>query len=225
MIINPSNTLKDQKPAVLSILAKAGYRRVIDIGGALAPWAKPHVTHYADINDGAEGVTFKGDISTIEPWIKINADTEAHGRFDYAICTQTLEDLRNPQCALQWLPMIAKRGYIDVPNKFMELRKGTENRYQADWDALGIDGAYRGYIHHRWIFSIRDGVLWLYPKLSFLEHVKAIDAMLPPPDWGFNSLSFFWEDTLPFHTWNNDFIGPSPAAVIQAYVTELAQGL
>jgi hypothetical protein len=226
MILNASNEDLDPKAKVLDHLRANKYKRVLDVGGSMCSWADEWVTHYTDINPTPSGKRcFAGDISADPIWRQILADVVLYGQFDFCICTQTLEDIRNPQLALKWMQDVAVRGYIDVPNKWMELRKGTEHRHQEDWDGLRLYGAYRGYMHHRWIFSIQDGTLVLFPKLNFLDQVRAIDDIIPPPDWTFRALSFWWEEKIPFRTWNNDFVGPSPQYVIESYVEEIPKGL
>ena len=43
----------------------------------------------------------------------------------------------NPEITLRMLPMVALRGYISMPSKFTELKRGVEGY-----------GPHRGHIHH-----------------------------------------------------------------------------
>lgn len=54
---------------------------------------------------------------------------------------------------LRMLGRIALEGFIAVPSKYVELSHP--------------EGPWLGYSHHRWICSMRSGVLKLYPKLRF----------------------------------------------------------
>ena len=79
-----------------------------------------------------------------------------------AVASHIVEDVMNPEILLQMLPPIAQRGFVSMPSKFTELKRGGEGF-----------GPHRGHIHHRWIGTIQAGRLLLLPKLSFLETVES----------------------------------------------------
>ena len=79
-----------------------------------------------------------------------------------AVASHIVEDVMNPEILLQMLPRIAQRGFVSMPLKFTELKRGVEGF-----------GPHRGHIHHRWIGTIQAGRLLLLPKLSFLETVES----------------------------------------------------
>jgi hypothetical protein len=77
------------------------------------------------------------DICAREPW------PFGDDQFDFAICSHTLEDVRDPVWACQELQRVAKAGYIEVPSRLQE---------QAPY----IQGAHAGWGHHHWLVDIGD---------------------------------------------------------------------
>ena len=81
---------------------------------------------------------------------------------------------------------------------------------------MGIREAYRGYIHHRWIFDMEDDTLKIFPKLPAIEVMDGID--LTPQN---TELSFYWEDDIPYKMFQDDWLGPNPWDLINNYRKEL----
>jgi hypothetical protein len=67
--------------------------------------------------------------------------------FDFCVCGQTLEDLRDPIYVCEEMSRVAKRGFIEVPSRFYEQTYGLEYP--------GLCGAS----HHRWIIECINGKL------------------------------------------------------------------
>ncbi len=120
---------------------------VLDVGGWASPLARadwvldlqPYATRgdYGYLGDpAAERFTaetwVQRDICDREPW------PFEDGRFDFAICSHTLEDVRDPVFVCQELSRVAKAGYVEVPSRLME-------------QAFGIQGPWVGYGHHHWL--------------------------------------------------------------------------
>lgn len=63
-------------------------------------------------------------------------------QFDYAICSHTLEDVRDPLFVCSELNRVAKRGYIEVPSRIVESSLGAEHKNMV------------GLSHHRWLIEI-----------------------------------------------------------------------
>ncbi len=229
MITQATNSDQDPRSKVVAHLndklQKKEYTRVIDVGGARNIWAGPCVTDCLDINPGEDTPALRnwaGDICSVEGWNQILCQART---FDFSICSQTLEDLRNPQLVLKMLPLISKRGYIEIPNRITELRKDLENCAPQDQEICGFDGPYCGYMHHRWIFSVQEGVLWLFPKLNFVDRIVALSQWANEQQWLSTSLSFWWENDIPFRTWNDDYLGPNAVTIIKGYRENLVKGL
>lgn len=130
--------------------------KCIDIGGANS-FAHGYLDAVVDIREpqAAANHKFIGNIDEPEIWDKIMQHVKKHGKWDYAICTHTLEDINNPVYAARMIEQIANSGIIVEPSKYRELQR--------------FSGSFRGYIHHRWIFDIRKGQLIALPKINYIE--------------------------------------------------------
>ena len=220
MIYNATNRLY-QNDSVIQYIKDKSFKRVLDVGGANNPWAREVVTHYLDLNKPNidDAVFIKGDICNPKTWNNlINGE-----HFDFIICTQTLEDVRDPIQALTFMPVIANEGYLSVPTKYRELDlvEGYGPYEQREW---GIIGAYRGYFHHRWIFTVRNDEMVLFPKLCIVNIMKGLEWALSHAG-EYSELSFFWKDDIPFKIINDDFMGPHGPAVLKMFREELEEGL
>jgi methyltransferase family protein len=129
---------------------------VLDVGG----WASPHPradwvidigpyetrdwyeTIGAPRREHAERFTaaswVEHDICAPEPW------PFEDDQFDLAICSHTLEDVRDPIKVCSELSRIAKAGYVETPAAATELTRGIESPSWCGWR------------HHRWLVE-RDG--------------------------------------------------------------------
>jgi hypothetical protein len=131
-------------------------KRIIDIGGANS-FAHGFLDAVIDIREpqAAAEHKFIGNIDEPEIWLEVYRHVKKFGKWDYAICTHTLEDINNPVYAARMIEQIAHAGIIVEPSKYRELSR--------------FSGSFRGYIHHRWIFDVRDGELIALPKINYIE--------------------------------------------------------
>ena len=126
-----------------------GDARVLDVGG----WGKP--LRRADVvidqmpyetrglygRDGEPPERFskttwvQRDICAREPW------PFAEEEFDFVVCSQTLEDLRDPVWVCSELIRVGKAGYIEVPSRLEE-------------QSYGIQGPWVGWGHHHWLVEV-----------------------------------------------------------------------
>jgi hypothetical protein len=122
---------------------------VLDVGG----WGKPFVRAdvvidqmpyetrglYGFDGDGPERFDaaswVQRDMCDREPW------PFADRQFDFAICSQTLEDLRDPVWVCSELTRVAKAGYIEVPSRLEE-------------QTFGVQGPWVGWGHHHWLADV-----------------------------------------------------------------------
>ena len=88
------------------------------------------------------------DICAREPW------PFADGQFAFAICSHTLEDVRDPVWVASELQRVARAGYVEVPALREEL-------------TYGIQGPWVGWGHHHWL--IREAGAGL--EFIFKHHV------------------------------------------------------
>jgi SAM-dependent methyltransferase len=124
---------------------------VLDVGGwgrplARADWVvdlMPHATRGLYGRDGAGEERFSADtwveldICAADPW------PFSDDQFDFAVCSHTLEDVRDPVRVCQELARVAKAGYVEVPS-----------RLEEQSPMAGRPGI--GWTHHRWLIDIDD---------------------------------------------------------------------
>ena len=181
--------------------------RVIDVGGSATGWSSPYIDALVDMNPSQTNniMHFYGDINKDAVWNSVREYVIKNGKFDFCICTHTLEDIRDPAHVCDQMQSIANEGYIAVPSKHREF-----SRFEH-----GSRG-YRGYIHHRWIYDICNSKFKAFPKLSFLETMTEFD-ILASTDENISDLSFYWKDDIPLVLCNDDYMGPSVDHVKQYF--------
>lgn len=141
---------------------------VLDVGGWAQPFARadwvldlmPHETRgiygydRAAVDERFTADTWvQRDICDREPW------PWPDGHFDFAICSHTLEDVRDPVWACSELSRVARAGYVEVPSRLEE-------------QALGVHGPWAGWSHHHWLCDVADGGLEVVlkpPMVHFRE--------------------------------------------------------
>jgi hypothetical protein len=122
---------------------------VLDVGGwgrplARADWVidlMPHETRglYGRDGEGEERFTaatwVQRDVCSHEPW------PFADGQFDFAVCSHTLEDVRDPVRVCEELSRVADAGYVEVPSR-LEEQSPMETQPGIGWS------------HHRWLVDV-----------------------------------------------------------------------
>jgi hypothetical protein len=144
---------------------------VLDVGG----WAKPlaradwviDLMPYASrgLYGAVEGERFTAatwvEADICEPW------PFADRQFDFAVCSHTLEDVRDPVFVCRELQRVARAGYIEVPSRVEE-------------QMVGVHGAWPGWSHHRWVCDVDP----FAPSITFVHKSWAMPALphraLPP---------------------------------------------
>lgn len=165
------------RPPIESLAGK----KIIDIGGANS-FAHGHLDALIDIRQPQATAKhiFVGDIDLPEVWYNVLNHADHYGKWDYAICTHTLEDINNPFFATKMIQTIALAGFIAVPSKYRELSR--------------FSGPFRGFIHHRWIYDVIDGVLTAFPKFNLIEDKRFDPAVLKLD--GRDELVVEWEEQI-----------------------------
>ena len=238
MIYGTNNT-KDQRPKLKAYLKEMEFKRVLDVGGADNPWMWEYVTAYIDLREPHtylehypnnilkdaldKARTFIGDVNEPEGWEGIEQDVADNGKYDFAICSHVLEDIRNPPYVVKQLPKIAKAGYVAFPSVHWELGIDTEllthtpeDKRLEEW---GITGTFRGFMHHRWILTVKDGVLWLFPKFNILEVIEGFEWVKHRNSH--HELTFWWKDEIPMRMFRDDYMGANGGLVCQEYREQL----
>lgn len=143
-----------------------GAKRVLDVGGARE--LSRYATHVIDILScevarAAWGRYFVERPIPLENWV-VHDICEARPFpfpdkcFDFAICSHTLEDVRDPIRVCAELSRVAKRGYVEAPSPLLELTRGVDPAGRC----------WVGYYHHRWLVEVEDGELVFLFKPHFL---------------------------------------------------------
>lgn len=109
-------------------------------------------------------------------------------QFDFVICSQTLEDLRDPIGVCAELSRVGKAGYVEVPSRLEE-------------QAWGAAGPFVGWSHHRWLIDLVDGRLEFVHKPHALHALPA--AQIAPEALATLSaadrvIAFFWRGSFAF---------------------------
>lgn len=196
------------EPNVAEILALLSPTdRVVDIGGGACPFnradyvidAVPYEERGFYRDFGMPSSQGGGEERfTRESWIVRDlCDREpfpfADRELDFAICSQTLEDLRDPLWVCSEMVRVAKRGYLEVPSRAMESCR--------HWGPRG----YVGLPHHRWLIDIAgDHVRFMMKYHTIHAHwrfslPKRFLRRLPPErqnQWLFWDGSFTFEEVV-----------------------------
>lgn len=181
------------------ILESIKGKRIVDVGGSTS-FADGYLDTIIDFNPPKAKCKnfFEGNINNPDVWGRVITHVKKNGKFDYAICTHTLEDISNPLYVCHQIENIAKAGFIAVPSKYIELAR--------------LGNHFRGFIHHRWIFDIVDGRFTGFPKVNLIEHER-FDKVKGEE----NELQIFWEGEIGLEIINDDFLGPDNEAVESYY--------
>lgn len=169
---------------------------VLDVGGWAKPLGRadwvldlmPYETRglYGRVDEGDERFTaatwVTRDICDREPW------PFSDNQFDFAICSHTLEDVRDPIWVCSELVRVARAGYVEVPSRVEE-------------QCWGVHGPWVGWSHHRWLVDPLDGGLEFVLKPGLLQgrpefRLPAGAAQLLHPEERVSTL--LWEDSFPF---------------------------
>jgi len=181
---------------------------VIDIGGSMSSWSCDIISHLVDMNISDEAKKkykcFKCDINYESEWDEVLKYVEDNGKFDFSICTHTMEDISCPKVVRDMLCKISKEGYVAFPSKYAEFSHVEHPQWM-------------GYIHHRWIFTIKEETLWGYPKVGFIQCLEKFSKIGQKYNYDNSDLSFMWKDDFDFKIVNNDYLGPNRKAIVRYY--------
>ena len=161
--------------------------RVLDVGGWAAPLERadwvidllPHATRglYGASDPARERFTaetwVQRDICDREPW-PFDDDS-----FDFVICSQTLEDIRDPVFACSEIARVGRAGYLETPSWRAELMHG-------------VSGTWTGHSHHRWLVRCDAGRAAV--EFLFKFHIVHADPYRMPrhPLPALDLIEFLW---------------------------------
>lgn len=87
--------------------------------------------------------------------------------FDFALCSHTLEDVRDPLAVCREIVRVAKSGYIEVPSRLVESTRGVERPF------------YCGYYHHRWLCEIEGNKIVFQFKPAMIHSYRQFHFRKP----------------------------------------------
>jgi hypothetical protein len=164
---------------------------VLDVGAGASPFSRadwvldilPYGSRgrYGELEPSAErfdeSTWVVRDICDREPW-PFEAD-----QFDLAVCSHTLEDVRDPVWVCSELIRVARAGYLEVPSRLEE-------------QSYRVLGDFVGWPHHRWIVDVGEDSV----DFVFKPHMLPIEDGYFFPAGFVDSLSaeervqrLFWE--------------------------------
>lgn len=186
-------------PANLArVLALPDEARVLDVGGWAAPVNRADwvidLMPYESRGVLLGGAGFGPDPARFNAQSWVVADICAHAPwpfaddfFDFAICTFTLEDVRDPIRVCQEMSRVARAGYIEVPSLLDELMWRNPEPSGGPWV---------GHQHHRWLCTLEQGELVFLSKFHSLHSRRRV-RVSPRLSTEEQVLAHFWEERLP----------------------------
>jgi len=202
-----SNDVYSSRDKVKKIILNNNYKS-IDIGASADFWSYPECKIVADSMDNykPDVQQFKINLENKQDYLKIKEYVDINGKFDFSICSHTLEDIFNPIDLIEFIPTISNRGFIAIPSKYDELCYLYQNKHL-------------GNAHHKTILDIIDNTLVLFPKYPFIE-ISPRTQEIRNNHKG-KELYFYWQGTIPYRVFGNGipFIGDD--ALINAFFNEL----
>lgn len=203
-----NSSVKDLIGDVKNIISENNYK-TIDIGASAQFWSYPECKFVADIVEiQEEGVKFFNfNIQNKDTWSELISYVEEHGKFDFSICSHTLEDVLTPVDLLNLLPKISKRGYIAVPSKYDEFSFLWNNKY-------------RGNAHHKQIIDVKDDMICIYPKYPFIEVYDESDEILKSSSG--KELVVFWDIDIPYKFFSQNNIFHSDGELISEFYKQIS---
>jgi len=166
---------------------------VLDVGGWAKPFARadwvldlmPYRTRgmYGYQYGSEEEARFSEQTWVVRDICQRESWPFRDNQFDFAICSHTLEDLRDPIWACSELARVARAGYIEVPSRVEEL-------------TFGIHGPWVGWAHHHWLIQVLPGRIEFVFKTHAIHGVEQFhlpggfcDALSPEE----RVQAFWWE--------------------------------
>lgn len=154
---------------------------VLDVGGWADPLGRadwvidvmPYATRGLYEREGWIAPRREPERFSRETWIERDVcDREPFpfndNQIDFAVCSHTLEDLRDPLWVCTELIRVARAGYIEVPSRLEE----------QSW---GVNGDFVGWSHHRWLIEVSQDRIEFVVKLHSL-HARP-DQHFPAGFW------------------------------------------
>lgn len=180
-------TIKEIQDYLIEFCNLNNYKNILEIG--------PGNYHFPVANK------FVGCNEKIEKYINIDIDEEPlpflNKEIDFIYSRHVIEDIQNPNFALQEIIRCSKSGYIETPSPLIEITKGVDLYFGSE--------KCGGYLHHRYIIwaDIEKCEIFFLPKYSsiidnflqiqnFHSYYNLVNNQ--PLHW---NNYFFWKDKTP----------------------------
>jgi hypothetical protein len=140
------------------------HARVLDVGAGAQPFPRADAVLDLLPYEGRGALGWSGDPAgerfSAATWVTRDVCDRApwpfdSGAFDFAVCSHTLEDVRDPVWVCAELARVARAGYIEVPALVEELTWGIQG------------GPWAGWGHHHWLCEVGEGSI----DFVFKHHV------------------------------------------------------
>jgi len=155
---------------------------VLDLGGWADPFERadwvmdlmPYETRGMYQRKGWKNPSNEEERFTRKTWIERDLCAResypfADDSVDFVVCSQTLEDLRDPVWVCSEMARIARAGYIEVPSRLEEQSWGVYGRPMVGWP------------HHHWVIDIKGSHI----QFTFKSHAihSSPDDHFPAGFW------------------------------------------
>jgi hypothetical protein len=171
---------------------------ILDVGGGCSI-RLPNTTHVLDflpLRDAAKDQNvslFLGNIDLTDGWTEVFEYVKQNGKFDFVVCSHTLEDINSSEQVILNLFKVADAGMIALPTKYIET---------IHWETYYLQQPYMGYGHHKWIYTVKNNTLYAYPKMGHMEYVKfnfsGLQEYLKRYSNQQTEMTFLWENDFSF---------------------------
>lgn len=201
------NGVGQRRPEIKKHISEKNYKS-IDIGASAMYWSYPECKFAADsITISLNDVSFfQINLEDKSTWAELLQYVNVNGKFDFSICSHTLEDIFNPLDLITLLSKISNGGFVAIPSKYDEFSFLYQN-------------PYRGNAHHKQFFDMINNELIIYPKFSWIENDSRSNELLSY-DKG-RELSFIWENEIPVKIFGQGIPFTSDGQLINTYYKQI----
>jgi hypothetical protein len=182
--------------------------KTLDIGATANYWSYPECTFVADsYPPNKDNITyFQINLENKKTWEELRIYVKENGKFKFTICSHTLEDVFNPIDVIEFLQEISESGFVAMPSKYDEFSKLYDNDYL-------------GNAHHKQFFDIKNDILTIYPKFSWIE--KQVRSKEIEKNDNGREISFYWEKEIPYKIFGEGKPFGSDSELINNFYNEL----
>jgi hypothetical protein len=201
------NLVGEKRPEIKEFILNNNYK-TIDVGASAMYWSYPECKFVADsvVVSNSDTTFFNVNLEDKNTWNELLNYVEQHGKFDFSICSHTLEDIFNPLDLIELLTKISKSGFVAIPSKYDEF-------------LFLYNNSYRGNAHHKQFFDMVDNELVIFPKFSWIENDERSNEITKNNKG--RELSFIWENEIPVKVFGQGTPFTSDSDLINTYYKKL----